>query len=567
VRLAIPGLRITRIGRLSGAPVPARYNGDSSEVTVDGSAPVAVDYTVASDTTRHRQFGYHLFLATGSDDAWYPVVPGHRFADFEVEIEAAPGTAVLTTGGAGRKFVVSRVEGFALAYGDGFVTRAVSQQGLTVTALSQPQDTLLFRTVAESALRAARWYQQTYGFFPVPSLGIVPGYRGARGGFPLSRMFMIHRGDLSPPFVRWITAHELAHYYWGLYVLDGQERLGWLSLGLGIWTDQLYLARTGGVSLAAAWRDPRGDDSFTEFAQAALAGYDQRLGLPETVADSLDYDYNSLVRHGKAATGVYLLALRLGEEQFVALQRRLLDEYRGRALSIEAFGAELVREGLPDAGAFLAAWARTDASLGYRIAGVEPVNRSLYQIRIQRTGTIPFPVTIEARTPTGRVARAAVDGRSALDSVQVELDAAPVEVRIDPDGLLPMASSDNLEMRRVYLRALGAVGPTGRFLTLAADHLRSDPDPLVAAQVVERLFESGRYAEVVEVSGRHPTIAACTDRPTCLAALQVARALVRTGDGPAAEALIRRLEPLLPVYGRTASLRIQLLKTELRSAP
>ena len=567
VRLQFRGLRNARVTDPDDRPLQLTWQDDSTEATVVAPAAIVVQYTLIPDSVRYRQFGYHLFESTGPSDAWYPIVAGYRFADFEVQLKAPPRHTVLTTGGVGNRFAVTGVEGFALAYGPDVVTRSLTRAGLRVIVLSPPRDTAQFRAVGEATLRAAEWYQETYGFFPVKSIGIVPGYQGARGGYPLPNVFMIHRGDLSPAFVRWITSHELAHYYWGLYVLDTDERLGWLSLALGIWTDQLYLARTSGRSLAASWRDPQGDDSFNAFAQAALANFDQRLGLPAATVDSLAYDYNSLIRHGKAATGLYLLSLLLGPDRFLALQRRLLAGYRERPLSVAAFGAELEKEGLTDAREFLARWVKGDASLGYRIAGVDSVDPTHYRIRIRRTGTIPFPVTIEAHSPAGRSARATLPGRNDVDSTVVELDGAPARILIDPAGELPMWSSDHPEMRRVFVRALGAVGPTETFRLVAGEHLRLDPDPLIAALLIERLFEAGRYREVLDLSGGHPAVTACTDRQTCLAALQVARSLLRTGDRAGAERLLRSLEPGIPLYGRTAFNRAQALRSELRGSP
>jgi hypothetical protein len=194
---------------------------------------------------------------------------------------------------------------------------------------------------------------------------------------------------------------------------------------------------------------------------------------------------------------------------------------------------------------------------------VDQVGDRTCRIRVRRTGTIPFPVTVEAATLAGPSARATITGETEVDSVQLELDEAPSEIRIDPDGILPMQSSDNLEMRRVFVRALGAVGPTPRFVEAATRHLEADPDPYVAAQLIERLFESGRYREIIEVSNRISAVGACTDRQTCLAALQVARALARTGDRTAARSLLQRIETALPSYGRAAAQRAALLRNEL----
>jgi hypothetical protein len=152
-----------------------------------------------------------------------------------------------------------------------------------------------------------------------------------------------------------------------------------------------------------------------------------------------------------------------------------------------------------------------------------------------------------------------------VDTLRFAISGDSVSVLIDPDGELPTWSSDNLEMRRIFVQALGAVGAVDHFLTVAREHLRRDPDAHTAAQVLERLFESGRYGEVVETARVHPSAEACDDRQTCMAALQVARALVKQGRRAEARQRLGRIEASLSVYGRSAANRLQLLRAELES--
>lgn len=570
---------------VGGQPSVARWTPDSTAADVmvgRGSDPVilTVEYRLPLDSARHAPLGYYLFGATGAEDAWYPTVPGlveadRRFIAFDVTVEAPRDFALLTSGitadssrtatAVRRRFRAADVEGFTLAAGRGFSITTAERGGFRAVALSAPAQAAAFRRITEAAADAAAWYRETYGFFPVDQIGIIPGYTGARGGYPLPNVFMIHRGDLSPSFVRWITAHELAHYYWGLYVLDARERLGWLMLALGIWTDQLYLARSGGIALEEAWRDPRGDNSIGEFAQAMIAGYDQRLDLAPEAADSLPYDYNSLVRHGKAAVGVYLLSLQLGADRFLALQKRLLADFRHRGLSPEEFAARVEAAGVPNGGAFLRAWTRGDARVDFAVRSIrrDEADRSAWWLQIHRTGTIPYPVTVEARSNSAAGVRATVTGDAERDSVRVRLTGEPVEVLLDPDGVLPSWNSSHRGMRQTFLAAFGRVGPVGPFLDLARAHLERDPDPGVAALAVERLFELGRWRDVIEYGERFAELRACAWRVTCEAAIQVARAYAKLGDVAAARALLRELEPGLADYGSSTARRAAVARREL----
>jgi hypothetical protein len=429
-------------------------------------------------------------------------------------------------------------------------------------------DTLIWDGVAAATARAMGWYEETYGFFPVRTIGVVPGSTRSRGGFPLPNMFMIHQGDLSPGFVRWITAHELAHYYWGLYVLSSAERLDWLMLGLGIWTDAWYLARTSGIPLEAQWRSPNGDNSFEGFAIAQIANYDQRLDLSEAHADGLDYDYNSYVRHGKGAVGIYLLGLRSGPERFVAFQRALLGEFRYRPLSPEVFAERLEAAGIAGVARFIQAWVRPDARLDYAIRAVraDSTYPGAYWIGVARTGTIPYPVTIEARASTGAAVRVELSGEASSDSARVGLPGPPTSLHLDPDGLLPMWNGSNIDLQRVYLRAMGAVGPVEAFLSLARSHLAADPDPIVGALLVERLFELGRFADIQRLARQQRGVARCIDRVTCLAAVQVARALARVGAVTEAIGLLRQLDAAMGTFGLAGSRRLAAARAEILRA-
>ncbi|MFN0181573.1 MAG: hypothetical protein ACKVZ0_22405 [Gemmatimonadales bacterium] len=586
--LALSGgrrIQVSATGDSAARTVPFTLGPDSTTLTVPvaagaGPAVVMIEYQVPFDTAATHDFGYLLATSTSDEEAWYPTVLGisdslARFRHFETNIEVPRGLAVLATGalvdtvpsetGVLHRYRAADVEGVALAVGPGHRVEAAGNGRTRVRAFAPLADVARFRRIAVAAAEAAEWYRSTYGFFPANEIGIVPGFRSARGGYPLPQMFMIHRGDLSDEFVRWITAHELAHYYWGLHVLDADERLGWLTLGTGIWTDQLYLARTANRSIPAQWRRPDGDNAFEDYAGAMIGGYDQRLGLPDSLVQSLPYDYNSLVRHGKGATAIYLLAEQLGADRFVEIQRALLTSHGHRRLSVADFATALEAAGARGAGALLSAWPRGDARIDFAVRSVrpDPADPRRQWVTVERTGTIAYPVTVEATGPGGTKARARLDGTGELDSVTLAI-AGPIELRLDPDGVVPMRASANLEMRRVFLRAMGATGSTANFLILARAHLAADPDPYLAALVIERSFELGRYPEVFAMAQRVPAAVTCLDRRRCMAALQVARSLMRLGKAPGARAWLQNVEPAMARLGVAGGRRLVEAKGEIR---
>lgn len=562
---ARPRFVLARLTDARDRSLSHRLSPDSLSVSIPAAAvgrndTLVAEYRIPFDSSSAAQLGYFLFTGVGPDGAWYPVAQGlagvaGRLADFEVSVSAPRELAVLTSGaprGRGSKQYHARgIEGFALAFGAGHRLVSVDREGIRVTALAPSADTARFRGVAEEALAAADWYRRAYGFFPLGHFGIVPGVAGAAGGWPLPNAFMVHRADLTAPFIRFITAHELGHYYWGLRVLDPDERLGWLVLANGIWADQYQLAQREGTDVTHQWR--RSPGRWLEwFATSQVGNYEQRLGLGEAEQGALGFDYNTLVKHGKAATGLYLASRRVGWENFLVLQRGLLRDFRDRPLPVDSFVARVEEAGFPGARRFFDAWVRGDARLDYQVRRVRPDGGGTWWVVLERTGTVPYPVEVAVRAAEGRDERLAFAGDAELDSLPVRLAGPPVEVRVDPDGVLPMRTSGHPEMRRLFLLGLANAGLGDWFLDAALDHLATQPDAELRAVVVTRLFDLGRYRRAVEAGTAAADPLACRSRSTCRAAILTARALARIGEAPRARSLLASVQPRVAEHGAIA---------------
>ena len=85
-------------------------------------------------------------------------------------------------------------------------------EGTTVVGLLPPDEPDAFRLAVELTAEAVRWYRETYGFFPVHQIGIIPGPRRWSGGFPLPNVFMVHRGNLADR--RHLSACQLRPARW-----------------------------------------------------------------------------------------------------------------------------------------------------------------------------------------------------------------------------------------------------------------------------------------------------------------------------------------------------------------
>jgi hypothetical protein len=544
-------------------PVAARVG----EVVV-----LEIDYMCAFNTS-YDLLGYHSFWSVGPGSYWYPDVVGAgnargRFKDFLVTLNYPSEFAAVTSGTPDSQateaggftqatFQAEHVEGFSVSLAEGFEVHAVEGDGYKVIGLIPPDDPEPFGQAIGLAAEAVEWYRDTYGFLPVKQIGIVPGPSRWSGGYPLPNVFMIHRGTLRPSFLRWITAHELGHYYWGLYVLSAtSERLDWLNLANGIWADHLYMAETSARTVDEVLRDPGAGDMLVAYLQAMLENREQRLGLTGEEEEELGFDYNSLIRHGKATVGVYLQARKLGPERYVELQRGILRDYPYRPLPLEDYVARLEAAGASGAMEFFKEWVRGDARIEYDVLDIasEVVPAGwVHTVRVRQAGTVPFDLDVQLVGTSGsRVERSLTpeafeDGRE--HELKVTMDEPLAEVRLDPDGLLPMLNSSNQGVRRAYLRAMTRADMTALFLDVGAAYLADFPDDDRARlDYVFRLFDLSQHDRIVEMldplvrGAEGGPAAACATRYACWSAILLARSLNAKGQVEEASEILRIIE-------------------------
>jgi hypothetical protein len=552
-----PGVSINRITGNSGRDLKyyIRDTNKILEVELGGAQEqVTVEYSFPVGETSLKPYGYYKF----SGSPLYPEVfqaDGNPFpfSDFSVSFEYPPTLSVLTTGGEGElqrhwnrtiaKYAARHVAGFAIVAGEGFEVTRREEGGVPVVAFYRPKYTEQFSTVIERTIEAASWYKKTYGFFPLEQVGIVQGHPTWGGGYPLPNMFAVHLGNLNEERITWITAHELGHYYWGYTVLGEKKKLGWLQLSLGIWSDQLYLAERKGISMLEQWRSGL---SFRRYFEALVANHNQQIGLSQQEVRNLDFDYNSLISHGKAAVAVYLQSLLIGEERFLDLQRHILKEFRYRPLLESDFASILTEFGIENAQAFYDAWKLGDATIGLTVSGVSPNEGSdEWTIDLRRTGPVPYPIEVEAISKDGKSVRHVVDAGSRTDKFNVEF--SPVDIRIDPRGLIPMANSSHPEVQLVYTLAHERAGLDEPFFAMGRALLDRFPEEgHLRYRLARRLYELARWEECSELCAPARAI---EGRDGLWAALYCARALSRLGRESEALDQLNELKEMSEQHG------------------
>jgi hypothetical protein len=543
-------------------------------VTLEEPVPAGEKVSLSADFESRvweelvEAIGYPAFWGDRPGRLWYPDVftpdgSRVRFRDFDVTLTYPDDHAVLTSGreiesaavsdGMRRsRYTAEGIEGFAVNLAPGFELYEVPAGDVTVVAMVPPDDREAFRKAAHLAAAAVAWYRKLYGFFPVDQIGLAPGERHPIGGCPLPRVFLIHRGFIDDDFLQWITAHELGHYYWGLHVLaEGPDRLDWLNLANGIWADQLYLARLNDRPLAEQWRGRGQGDPFTDYFIALAGNYDQTVGITEAEFRRFPYDYNSYIHHSKAAVGLYLLSLRMGVEELLDVQREVLRAFGRRPFGLEDFLERLESHGAPYARDLLTAWMKDGARVEYaawNVASTPSPDGWDHRVTVRRTGTIPTDLEVELVMGDGTVLRRTL-GVSGFEKerrqvLAVQHDARLLEVRLDPNGVLPMVNGTHPRIRRAALQALDSVHQDGLFFDLVPAYLEQTPeDEDMRFRVGRRLVMAGRLGDACEAL-RFSVEAAgepCETYRRCEATLLLAETLARLDRAEEARELLTRV--------------------------
>ncbi|UCH84179.1 MAG: hypothetical protein JSW50_00375, partial [Candidatus Latescibacterota bacterium] len=226
------------------------------------------------------------------------------------------------------------------------------------------------------------------------------------------------------------------------------------------------------------------------------------------------------------AVAVYLQSLLVGPDRFLDLQRYLLKEFHHRPLTETDFVSVLADFGSEDAGEFYDAWKKDHASISLQVSGVSPgPGDDEWTVDLKRTGSVPYPIEVEAASGDGQRVRHVVKAGAKKDEFTVGFE--PVDIRIDPEGQVPMVSSSHPLMRLHYILALEWAGQTDLFLTLGRAYLNQFPDEdRLRYAMARQLCKLARWEESVAL---WPDDRAVGGRSDIRAALCHVRALYQVG--------------------------------------
>jgi hypothetical protein len=399
-----------------------------------------------------------------SFDAWYPKamtflagdwsVDDDRLADYEVAIVIPSELVVASTGTVieeqqiddGRTKLLLRtsdVRGFSM-YGCRLweVHHAVFE-GVEIRCYITKDQNQWAERFLDAAGEAIAYYSSRYGEYPKDHLSIVcpptaPGQ--GSGAFTACNVIGILLGGRLEEQYRWLVAHEVAHQYFSISILQPRDEIPWILVGLGMVMDRHYLLDCG-----------FGDDWHRMMVQfyprVENEGRDTTLVQP--VSDLMraeppwSFQWNLALSHGKAFAVCALLEDLLGEERFRGVVQKIISEHAGGMISAsdlityceEAYGGDLSW--------FSADWIEGNATLDYAVAGVHNVE-SGWEVEVSQLGNAAFPVIVEIRTESGDTLRQRVSREEKLTRLSFESEELLTSVVVAPGGIYPdIDPSDN----------------------------------------------------------------------------------------------------------------------------
>ncbi|HRX01610.1 MAG: M1 family metallopeptidase [Anaerolineae bacterium] len=222
---------------------------------------------------------------------------------------------------------------FALFVSDQYQQAETDAGDVRVVSWYRPGEETAGRAAAEYAAAALRIYSDLFGPYPYAELDVVAGpieFRGMEypGLFELGyKLYNANADELE-----FRIAHEAAHQWW--YNLVGNDPVNepWLDEGLAEYATYFYRERTKGQVSAERLAARRWQAAW-EFTRDR--GLDAVVDQP---VEAFQGNYETIV-YGKAALFHHLLQQAMGEDAYLTLLRRYVEQYRFREATPEDFMA------------------------------------------------------------------------------------------------------------------------------------------------------------------------------------------------------------------------------------
>ncbi|MEN8149282.1 MAG: M1 family metallopeptidase [Planctomycetota bacterium] len=437
------------------------------------------------------------------------------------------------------------------------------------------------RTTAEDLSRSfgdtpeiMRWMQERFGVeFPFAKYFqfALPGIGGAMENISLvswdDRLVTdeIWAKDLGE-IVQVVNVHEMGHSYFGDAVVIRDFAHAWLKESWATYTEALW------------YEDKYGDDAyryemFTN-ARNYMTEADERYVRPivtRVFDSSWDmYDYHL---YPGGAWRIHMLRRMLGEEAFWGATTDYLETYSGRTVETDDFRKLLESHSGRSLGRFFDQWIHGRGYPKLKVTFAFDKDKSEGTFTIEQSQvpekpekdspeTFAFDLDVAWETEDGEWIRRTVSVEKRRHTFLAAMDAAPKQIRLDPDGSLlhrPDFNPGNGMLRRALTDGPDAIGRI-----LAAEELAKTGKKKNLEAVAEAFAEESFYgvrAEMAKAVAKSKVAAAVPILAGFLEAEEEPRVLTTIAreagafrDPRIAAALRARLDGDLTYYSRSAAL-------------
>lgn len=268
---------------------------------------------------------------------WYPIICQDFgiHGNYIVKVNDPTDCKIYTSGiyePSKKHFKAENIRSFGVAILKGYNIFKKKAQGININILYKEGDEKIASIIANTAIDSIKFYREFLGFYPYKILTIILTGDKKVGGVPVAtNLIKVHGKPIElkneENYWKFITAHEIAHHYWGELVVEKNEP-AWLWIALGLYLDNRYFR--------AKNMDTEIYDKILKYYTDALKNkLDTRIINNKIPVSS--QDYNNAVLHGKGLFYINLLSQSVGFELFEKAYKKTLNEYMWKSLGYLEF--------------------------------------------------------------------------------------------------------------------------------------------------------------------------------------------------------------------------------------
>jgi hypothetical protein len=456
----IPLIFSGKIKSVSAGNVSLQVKDKKVQLPAPVQSGATVSLQIEFEKKAKKGFGYRMLV-----NEWHPkaiVFRNGRFNqnqrqcdDYEVVLTAPASLIIAAAGELIEKSQASEGQqryrwhfnnatSFGLAASPNFVETRKISEGVEIRFFKFLDDNRFDPVIADYAVDVVAFYKKLFGFYPHPAIVLLPGdFRFGGGGILASGMAVFYK-NTGEYYLRQITAHEIGHQYWGFdTVVDDGDYVHWPGFPLGMYSDQLYTQ--------TYYPDKKWETGT--YTKAAAKGFDTTIRRSHEEMKSLKYEWNMAICHYKAFRVIRMLEDLMGKERFFSLVQRLLERYRYRYLSFDAFQKEAEEVSGQKLDWFFNDWLNTSKTARFEVEDVQKQDESV-QVRIRRLGDARFPIEVRLTLEDGTQFTKRIAYEPEIQILEFAASGNPKSIELDPRWICTLVKvGQTQQSQRVWLQS------------------------------------------------------------------------------------------------------------------